>query len=114
MPETSETKTPKLYPEKYSNRAPKNVLEAPDISVSNASAQLSALRKDTTVSDTFEMDDSYSSGRSAGPDKADASDIFGELVLDEDKKKEIPSFMINPNGPLKSTWNILILLLVIF
>lgn len=43
-----------------------------------------------------------------------ASDIFGELILEEDKKKEIPSFMINPNGFLKSTWNIMILVLVIF
>jgi hypothetical protein len=42
------------------------------------------------------------------------SDIFGELVLDEDKKKEIPQFMINPNGFFKSTWNIMILILVIF
>jgi hypothetical protein len=59
------------------------------------------------------MDESFSSRGSAG-NNMNASDIFGELMLEEDKKKEIPPFFINPNGLMKSTWNILILLLVIF
>ena len=42
-----------------------------------------------------------------------ASDIFGELMLEE-YKNEVPTFMINPNSAFKSTWNIIILLLVIF
>ena len=66
--------------------------------------------KDTSNTDSF-LDDSFTSGRSS---KMNASDIFGELILEEDKKKEIPPYMINPNGVLKSTWNILILILVVF
>ena len=58
------------------------------------------------------MDESFSSRGSAN--NMNASDIFGELMLEEDKKKEIPPFLINPNGLMKSSWNILILLLVIF
>ena len=57
------------------------------------------------------MDDSFSS-RGGSVNNMNASDIFGELMLEEEK--EIPPFLINPNGIFKSSWNIIILLLVIF
>lgn len=69
--------------------------------------------KEKTNEDSFSVDDSLSS-RYSGDNNMNASDIFGEIMLDEDKKKEIPQLMIHPNSPFKSTWNIVILLLVIF